>query len=342
MVQEVFLGLLAQSPKDFEFSGSLQPLSYASAFYQDGNLKPVLPVEIGKAIRLDLPIAPFGPKYSLYHWSQVPVAQLRVMATALLLCYDEKKSDSLIGLPLYAWGYMCWGRTRQLTVEPHESTLFNLQRLARCLYIEPMQPTLLEGGDFLFQRQNSNPTIWRNSIETPAGSRLVYHENIVKVTSIENGRFADVYRLQAPFPTKGFLVIFSRILHGRSSRPRVSVGLVPAMWPAPNSTSPPWIDEDGIRWINERTKSIWNAVPLYAKVMGDSGGILIIDSEPFPRVRIQVERVELDQDGSFFDVIETHISDTPGIPPLSRSLPASSTMDRKVKRRKVDENTERV
>lgn len=112
------LGLMAQSPKDFEQSGQFMCHRYAKTFFRGWDLPLTAPIVIGSSVRLDLPFCNVGPPFAICHGdSRLRKARLRRVDTAVLVCgRPNGKRFQFVQIPLLSCAGGFYGRTRELVV----------------------------------------------------------------------------------------------------------------------------------------------------------------------------------------------------------------------------------
>ncbi|KAF7506040.1 hypothetical protein GJ744_012287 [Endocarpon pusillum] len=95
------MGLLANSPKDFENSHMFVPAPSATGFYLD--FEAALPTETGNdIIGLDLPLAP-PLYYYVRTWDKPKMTQLYHARYIVLLCRHEEDKGLLSGYSCLGW-----------------------------------------------------------------------------------------------------------------------------------------------------------------------------------------------------------------------------------------------
>ncbi|KAI0377291.1 heterokaryon incompatibility protein-domain-containing protein [Hypomontagnella monticulosa] len=112
------LGLLAQSPKDFEESGQFMCHWAARRFFRRWDFPLTAPTIVGSSMRLDLPICHAGPPFAICHGdSRLRKARLRRVKTAVLACgRPDGKWFQFIQIPLLICTGGFYARTRELVV----------------------------------------------------------------------------------------------------------------------------------------------------------------------------------------------------------------------------------
>ena len=304
------MGLLASSPDDFEFSSSFAPLQIASTYHRYGDTKrgvPIVPTQLGKGIRVELPETRRG--HSVYHRGQGRIAQVIAAASVFLLCGSDNDDIPSIILHLYGWGDLCWGRTRELTVGTARAVQYyeDLRNSSSCYYIEPEHPLRLEADDFVVRREVFSFSQWDsfNSTSDITGVQFIPHERIFRPTGRSTVLWSHIYE---PRPRvkddRGFHLIFGRVDSEESPGGLVTLGYIPVMFGIPGS----WVDEDGIRWYSDRMPI--DASSKYCDLVQTAkGGVWILDNKSLPHVRIEVDRVKLDEEGGVADAISISVVD---------------------------------
>ncbi|KAI1380641.1 heterokaryon incompatibility protein-domain-containing protein [Hypoxylon crocopeplum] len=113
---ESVLGLLAQSPKDFEQSGKFVCYTKAKRFFRRWDILLTAPACIGRMTRLDLPLNPDNANFAVCHLDSLPTAQLRSVKMAVLVCGRQDEVFKFVTLPLLVCTGGYYGRTREVIV----------------------------------------------------------------------------------------------------------------------------------------------------------------------------------------------------------------------------------
>ena len=304
-------GLLAESPRDFATSGDFVPWNHVGSYYRgrgqgtQNKRSPSFPVAIGNGIRLDLPVWRYG--YSAYHWPHPKIVQSRRSVNVHLLCGCGTSVSPAVCLELRGWGVDFWGRTREIRVQETSTSVSQLIKTTKDLFVEPQRSFhKLEHGDIIVRRY---------VMPSSASVDLGYHRDNVRM------RISDrVFGLTSDKPDKVFSVEMSLPI-APASQPELGLAFVvsrlrrPKGWPerltAPISVSlVPIFDGESlepikyerIEWVNKRESLNSAAYATHKfKTPVDSWEM---DKKPFLPFAVTVDRMDLDGNGASVDVID--------------------------------------
>ncbi|KAH8651169.1 heterokaryon incompatibility protein-domain-containing protein [Xylariales sp. PMI_506] len=306
-VRKTLLGLLATSPKDFEFSHSLRPLPIASLYYRSESLtggKPVLfPTPLGRSTRLELPIGEWDQ--SIYHRGQAKITQLVWCPRAILLCGDESNDIPSIVVHLLPWGDQCYGRTRELSIGPVMPFDTVLRKSSSCFYVEPEKPLQLRKDDFIIRRETYDSSKWESGHDLSIiGKTQSYpSERILRPAAHCRGLWSYTYLNRTQTDRKGFAIIIGRVSDGDSPAGLVTIAFLPiatgldALW-----------HDTGVRWWSCGL-TLDGMTPHCDFLTTSKSGTWTLDQEFFPQVRVELERMQLDKEGHFVDAIDISVVD---------------------------------
>ncbi|KAI1488350.1 heterokaryon incompatibility protein-domain-containing protein [Biscogniauxia mediterranea] len=149
-------GLLARSPRDFEFSRHYSPISWVSGFYYAETStirRRERPTTIGKSVQIELPII---EKKFYYRFRNPTVTQIRTGYYVRLLCKDDTDRYAMIWLPLLHREYNIYVRVGELIVD-RPLHLFVPQHLCDIfgrtlrLDVEPERKYNIQNGDIVLR-----------------------------------------------------------------------------------------------------------------------------------------------------------------------------------------------
>lgn len=317
--QSNLLGLLAESPRDFASSASLVPSMKASYLYK-GSVARNFPIIIGKGIRVELPWSnPIIHGYyarSIYHWNRLQITQSRNYKILYLFCNRGDNIRTLVGLPLQGWGDVTWGRTRELIEVKNMDVMAVANLLTGPIHIEPQLRMPLQRNDVVF-RHIPPPHGWKLTYHDPPNSpgQFFVEEQILRIDGDHSGslmvaNFSN--NINGPPPHRGFGITFGRVRGKRNTLGSVSLRFIPIIFGLViHDKRPRKVEIDGITWFHQYAF----AENLLEENLTDHRVMAIprdectwtLDTEEFPEVLVQVERMALDDKCSFIDVIDVVI-----------------------------------
>ncbi|KAI1773390.1 heterokaryon incompatibility protein-domain-containing protein [Hypoxylon cercidicola] len=112
------LGFLARSPAAFRDSGQFVVYKKAKKVFRRWDFLLTAPEQVGRSIRIDLPVLPSGLRLAECHvGEQLPVARLRRVKTAVLVCgRQDEATFKFVTVPLLFCTGAFYGRTREIVV----------------------------------------------------------------------------------------------------------------------------------------------------------------------------------------------------------------------------------
>ncbi|KAI1081452.1 heterokaryon incompatibility protein-domain-containing protein [Whalleya microplaca] len=113
---EELLGFLAQSPRDFEFSGKFVIYREAKKFFRRWDFPLTAGQIVGRTVRLDLPQVPYWHRFAACHLDGVPTVRLRRVTSVVLVCGRQNENENFQTVPLLICTGGYHGRTRELVL----------------------------------------------------------------------------------------------------------------------------------------------------------------------------------------------------------------------------------
>lgn len=110
------LGFLARGPEDFRDSGKFVAYKEAKKYFRRWDFLLTAPEQVGRTIRIDLPIISSGLHLAVCHGYQLPVARLRRVKAAVLVCGRQDEVFKFVTIPLFICTGGFYGRTREIVV----------------------------------------------------------------------------------------------------------------------------------------------------------------------------------------------------------------------------------
>jgi hypothetical protein len=298
-VREPLLGLLAQSPKDFEHSSSLVALSCASNFYRiRENVR--TPRAFGKAVQLSLIYV--GTFSSLYHRGETGVSQILPSVLVCILCTDREKISSLL-LPLYPWGN-CHGRTRTLIPGP-KVVNDGMSNIARTYYVQGERRLRLRGGDFVIRGNFCSSSWLCYGLMFNLSEKLEYmtEERVIRPETYNKALFSIQYaqgnKAAATRASKRFMLLFGRSKAECGPQGVFTLGFTP-------------LSGDGEAHAKSADAAPWPAVHEAAEDAQFSVSATdyswTLDNEGFPRIQVNMTRVPLEEGRrGVVDMFDIHV-----------------------------------
>lgn len=322
-VRGPLLGLLAESPEDFKYSSSLKPLPASSEFQEI--YRYYIASRQGKGIRLGLVLGR-QPSSTVHHRSQPGILRIAPSINAILLCRDDDNDLLSIILPLYIWGEWYHGRTRELTRGPIASR-YNNSITIDLVHVEAEEEMQIENGDMLFRRLHCETLFWKMSHHCSGSwkSRVITGEYAFKSEeSDQRLLFTHAFLPSNPGHNYGFSVVFRRTGCEGARSGSVAIGFVPTT----NRRYGMAYNPDNVSWYSWSLST--DEVIKYCDFVAiDQGVAWILDVDPFPRIRVVLERVSLNEDGGFADVVDLTVTDRQGTLPDFSLLNFSSVEEQR-------------
>jgi hypothetical protein len=307
IVRQPLLGLLAESPRDFSSSGSFIPMPWTGVFYRSGLDLASLPLSVEGGIRLELPVLEAFD--SIYLWDEPRIAQIRTAKTVALFCCHETKRESFVKLPIQRWGYEYFGRTRELLIEDnaHNFPSNRLFRLKAMISIAAERRINLEIGDLILRRHVFTDSNDCQGIYQTGLGDMVNDDAVVEARKLQAGqKFGYYYGMHDFSPRHGFAILLSRGADAGKPGDSLLAELFPVYLDdipepsnAPNNSE---INGYGLRWWP--SNRALTGMPKDSHVMKTPLDIWNLDTEPFPPISVRVERMLIDEDESFVDVVD--------------------------------------
>ncbi|KAI1762379.1 heterokaryon incompatibility protein-domain-containing protein [Hypoxylon sp. FL1150] len=111
------LGFLAHSPEDFRDSGKFVAYKEAKKYFRRWDVLLTAPEQVGRTVRIDLPIVSSGLHLAVCHGYRLPVARLRRVKAAVLVCgRQDEDAFKFVTVPLFICTGGFYGRTREIVV----------------------------------------------------------------------------------------------------------------------------------------------------------------------------------------------------------------------------------
>ncbi|KAI1458789.1 heterokaryon incompatibility protein-domain-containing protein [Annulohypoxylon moriforme] len=306
---EPLLGLLAESPRDFKYSGKFVPAPVAESFY--GRPEIGLPILTGSNIHIQLPI--IGSFASVHHWKIPKISQLRWGSVVLLLCCSEDL-DRMVQIPLERTARLSLGRTNELLLDNGTYIKCDSEPLIKrtlLRHIVPEKQRTLGCGDVVIQRDSPLNDSSMGFNEPNKRYGVVYYgcERVVVVNGHLHGRLLNLnYMIKAIGEDYGLTLGLKRLAQADVRWGPFCVELVPVLFNKRQGTGIP-VDYKGIRWYSPG--EAWK--PLFAHTMATPSDTWELDSEPLPVMSIGVKREIISED-IFIDVVNIIVYDRPDTP----------------------------
>ena len=310
--QESLLWMLAESPVDFESSGSFSPLPDSEAFYHFFRRPQTLPIEAGRGVCLDLPVYEARQFRSVHQLLWPKIVQYRRLVIAILLCSDFARGILPVGLPLQGCGSDSYARTREMIMLPPVGAAWALQDLAQRFYVEPQSDVQLQSGDFLIREVNCVREHWELLKVNTSSCYWLNHSGIVRTQfslSCTWGLYFQLRGLSRPY---GFSIWFDTARREKA----LSSSTIVSFFPTNSQISEKCLLQDGITWY-KNNMTIADVTPLFQHVIEPSGGAWVVNQSPFPILRVGVERVALNEMAGYVDVVDIDIVDGGAVPLLA-------------------------
>ncbi|KAL2271346.1 hypothetical protein VTJ83DRAFT_717 [Remersonia thermophila] len=329
------VGLFANSPEDFRDSAAMVPWRGAEGF-SDSHTPgapggAAYPSVSGSNVVLTGPaFKQFG--HGVFHWPQLKITQLRRVKLAVLLVEDMRVMNGHLGwnviLPLYGWGHNSYGRMKQIFLSriPFAFGLNSLLQRSCLVQVGPRVQPELRPGDFVIRRWGET---WHREVTLQVhrgrGMMLV-HEGIIMLGTTstwdlrgESDLWSISFRLMPGemdkipdgdnAPQLGFGIIFTRKPASCKTGwgPDVSLKVSMVRLVLEERENDWFSDEGRHRWRTRRR--------LYRKMERESEceisaprGTFQLDHEPFPLIRVDVERMAIGpKESDFIDVVDIMI-----------------------------------
>lgn len=320
---ETLHSLFASSPLDFEDSFDIIPSGLVKSYYshgehvRDGQI-PALPAMAGTGvIRFEMPLT--GPYMSLYYWKRPRVTQVRLGNRGYLVCCREDAGSEydLLCLSLQSTAGVVWSRTPELAVETCPNYLNHMTRSIR---VQSDTEVRLRSGDILFRRVAYGSAIRYHGpyviYRDPSGSTsaILRDCDVFRTgtsVGIIGGLFFSWDETSTQELRKGILVVLSRAAPSEATEQPLSVSVIPvhfsemglgAVEAEYQGVKQKWYRYDDLDKAGATEKKIheqWLALP---------SDTWVLDEKPFPSLYVHMERVPVDEETPFVDVMDLVIS----------------------------------
>jgi hypothetical protein len=300
--RQPLLGLFAESPKLFQFSGNIEPGHRFSHELRRDNP----PRLVSGGVLLGL-----VSTYALYSVTQVdrPALALPTPAgIAVLLCRFGPSEDRLVCLILRQWGDGYWGRTPEFLVLKVEVKTEFFRSLVREMHVLPERPLNFQHGDIVFRRHFTATTFQKDSIHKsttllghPAWRRVYWGDSclLVRLAHDATGHedFGYVYRINA---RRSISILFRRLpRHGMLGPLRVRV-LPSALDELPENETDPH-EQQALAYADF-------VAQVHSHIMRVPCDSWVLENDAYPRIYIGVERHTLGtMGGGGIDVVDLFI-----------------------------------
>lgn len=302
--RQPLLSLLAESPRAFASTGGFIPMPWVSTFYRSRFDPASFPIAIDRGIRLELPV--LDAFDSIYHWDKPKIEQIRTAKSIALLCCPESDRGSFVRLPVQRWGNNYFGRSSEILLDDVSNYPGgSLLNMTKTMTVAAEQRVKLETGDTILRRHvfpDAHPC--EGSIN--AGFAEVPNDNAVIEARKLRSKFGYFYSMGDLGPRHAFGIQFSRAVDAGEPGDSLCVEVFPVdmiddipEWKTAGNEGD--LDDFGLTWWPARHKDV---VPTHSHVMQTPVDTWSLDEKPFPRSSIRAERMVLDEDGSFVDVVD--------------------------------------
>ena len=306
-VRQPLLGLLAESPREFSSSGGFIPMPWVSLYYRSVVEPASLPLVINGGLRLELPLLEAFD--SVYHWDNPKIEQIRTAKTIALLCCHETRRENFVKLPIQRWGTEYFGRSREMMIDDNAKrfnsiALFETRRL---ISIAAEQKRNLEIGDLIIRRHAFTQSSHCQNIYSLGRGEAMNDDAVIEARKLRDGqRFGYLYSMEDLSPRHGFAILLSRLTDAGKLGDSLLAELFPVDFDGssrlntdPNQSK---INDYGLEWLP--FKEEWSGMPTYSHTMKTPLDIWNLDTEPFPPISVRIERMLLDEDECFVDVLD--------------------------------------
>ncbi|KAI0383489.1 HET-domain-containing protein [Hypomontagnella monticulosa] len=285
-------GLLADSPRDFEFSRNYSPLPQSGMFYTNAYSKSAAsyPIVTGKGLRIELPYISSPPFY--YQYDQVSIRQVRSGVFVVLLCKDDTDDELTLCLPLLLWGSGLSCRSRELyldhTLRLARSTGLHLNGMPRItITANPEKKFKFKSGDILirsFLDLRDSSKCWLGWLAATASGVVLDNNRVIHGRCERAGRYVTLQpRLTDYKDPEEWQIILGRVNKKTTGGPAFQAG---------------------ISLIRRDVNPLYMNIALQ-KVFQSPAEDFIFESGLLPvKVEMRVERHALPEDGGFIDVVD--------------------------------------
>lgn len=301
-------GLLADSPRDFEYSSGMVAASEAEFYYQDPYFSANPPTTFGSGIRIDMPVMP-GDFRSYVYYQTPHMTLVRKTTYATLFCEFVESPLAAVLIPLVESGNREWGRTRELIVSDQMVPPFsNLEYKEgnRTLFIAPQPRWEVKAGDLVLRQP------WKEGnemVQVAAGYNFIQADGRATVKSFQNE--AKIILLMELTDHHGFGVMIGRA--GAPWRPgdALHVGLfaIQESFEQASAGHIKIMRDCGLQWHDlKNLNGLFDQEPIYNRKMTAPHDTWELDIAPFPLIKVKTERLFLDgYSGQPVDIIDVEV-----------------------------------
>ena len=314
-VRQPLLGLLAESPRDFSSSGGFIPMPWVSLFYRSVLDPASLPLLIDGGVRLELPLLEAFD--SIYYWDKPKIAQMRTAKTIALLCCHETKRESFVKLPIQRWGIEYFGRSREMLIEDNARSYDgnSLFKMRQTISIAAERRINLESGDLILRRHAFPESSHCQGIYSVGLGEVMNDDAVIEARKLQVGqKFGYYYIMEDLSPRHGFAILLSRGADAGKPGDSLLAELFPVDFAGVlglnNVPKDGELNDYGLRWWPSGQRL--HGMPTQFHAMKTPLDIWNLDTEPFPPISVRVERMMLDEDESFVDVVDLVIQPMKG------------------------------
>lgn len=294
------MGLLANSPKDFENSHMFVPAPSAIGFYLDFDA--ALPTEFGNdIIGLDLPLAP-SVYYYVRTWDKPKMTQLHHARYVVLLCKHEEDKTCSVAIPLLGNGQSLYTRSREIVFWTDPSS-WHPQWWKKSIHIGQPPRFTLQCDDIIIRRElyDSRAVTPSEDVYRFGAERNVDYISYVQVIRDHHLSLGDFcwVELELKEQRRGFRISLGHVQADPKYKWSMSIGLVPFVMDGDEV-----VDMNGFKWYPmEQASSFDNH--LFSRVLACPRDQRILEIDPFPQIIFQVEKLSLDDEqGTFVNAVD--------------------------------------
>ncbi|KAH7389132.1 heterokaryon incompatibility protein-domain-containing protein [Cadophora sp. MPI-SDFR-AT-0126] len=302
---ELLLGLFAESPRDFQASGDFTPWYKTTRFYGLSSSHNAYPTNVGRAVRLEIPVIEPENPTSFYYWDKPACTQERKAKHILLLCGTESSSGPCVRIPVQSWGELSWGRTHELFFQDSNYSRSELETMMQTLNIEPERRVKAKNGDIILAQMYAPVGFDRWPNYPSIGIHFIENEFVVRQTpafDITQPLFIINITFPPPRQAQGITFFFNRLVPTEIAQHPVGpilVSLVPVSFGDSSSSANIFLDD--IVWFNSDNAHLEK--PLITRTLAMPSDMWNIDHPKLPRIQLQSQRISIDNHGSSVDVM---------------------------------------
>lgn len=302
---ELLLGLFAESPRDFQASGDFTPWYKTSRFYGLSCSHSPYPTTVGRAVRLEIPIIEPESPISLYYWDTPACTQERKTRHILLLCGWESSNGPCVRIPVQSWGELSWGRTRELFFQDSDYSKSDLETMMQTLNIEPERRVRDRNGDVILAQMYTPVGFDRWPNYPSIGIHFIENEFVIRQTPafrITEPLFVINIAFPPPRQAQGIIFFFKRLAPTENAQHSVGpilVSLVPVSFGGSSNSANIFLDN--IVWFNSEDAD--SGKLLITRTLAMPSDLWNIDHPNLPRIQLLSQRMSIDNNGSWVDVM---------------------------------------